>query len=234
KAEAKKAEAKKAEAKKAEAKKAEAKKAEAKKAEAKKAEAKKAEAKKAAAKKAEAKKAEAKKVQAKKTEQKNPNALKDVNQYGRPADQPKKRFGSMRMLDEKELKETIVFSSGHSDKFRSREEQGQRYIKSLSIYEKQELNKHLVKQVGHLFKTFKAPKKDGKRYSGKIAIVLDENGNIENIYFKKRSGHDGLDLAAYQSILNAKKLVMPQDPILRKAMYLNPLSSTYSDEDMIP
>jgi hypothetical protein len=234
KAEAKKVEAKKVEAKKVEAKKVEAKKVEAKKVEAKKVEAKKAQAKKAEAKKAEAKKAQAKKAQAKKTEQKQPKTHKDVKQKGRTADEPKKRFGSMRMLDEIELKEAVVFSSGHSDKFRSREEQGQRYIKSLSVYEKQELNKHLLKQVGHLFETFEAPKKDGKKYVGKISIVLDENGNIKNIYFKKRSGHDELDRAAYKSILNAKKLEMPQDPILRKAMYLNPLTSFYSDKDMIP
>jgi len=138
----------------------------------------------------------------------------------------------MRMLDERELKEAVVLSEGFGTRFRERQQQGNRLVENLNLYERKELNEHLAKQVGHLFKTFKAPKKDGKKYYGEISILLDEHGYIESVAMKKRSGHAGLDQAVYESILEAKKLALPRNPALRKAMTTRPLTSNYSDDDM--
>jgi len=233
KAEPKKAEPKKAEPKKAEPKKAEPKKAEPKKAEPKKAEPKKAEPKKAEPKKAEPKKAEPKKAEPKKAEPKKAEPKKAEPKKAEPKKaEPKKRFSSMRMLDDRELKDAVVLSTGYGTRFREREQQGNRLIQSLNPYEQKELNQHLAKQVGHLFKTFKAPKKDGKKYYGEVSILLDENGYIEFLTFKKRSGHDELDQAVYDSIIAAKKLTLPRNFALRKAMTTRPLTSNYSEGDM--
>jgi hypothetical protein len=138
----------------------------------------------------------------------------------------------MRMLEDRELKKAIVLSPGFGTRFRDREQQGSRLIQMLNRNEQKELNNHLAKQVGYLFKTFKAPKKDGKKYSGAVSILLDENGYIEFLTFKKRSGHDELDQAVYNSLVEAKKLTLPRNPLLRKAMTTKPLTSTYSEGDM--
>jgi outer membrane biosynthesis protein TonB len=189
----------------------------------KKAEPKKAEPKKAEPKKAEPKKAEPKKAEPKKAKPTKAKPTKSESQ---------KRFSSMRMLDDRELKKAVVLSTGFDNKFKDRQQKGDLLIKSLSFSQRRELNNHLANQVGHLFKTFKSPKNDGKKYSGAISILLDDNGYIEFLTFKRRSGHDALDEAVYKSIVEAKKLELPNEPRLRKAMTTRPLTSTYTEKDM--
>ena len=234
--ELKKAEAKKAQAKKAEAKKAEAKKAEAKKAEAKKAQAKKAEAKKAQAKKAEAKKAVAKEpaapyrpyqssVDVYSQKQKKNDALRAPNEMI--------KYGSMTILDDRQMKRAIIYTKGYDNKYQVRQYEGQIIKESLSNYEKQILNKHLTAEAEYIFSYHKPPKKDGKKYYGEISMLLDSNGNIAEITLKLPSGSDALDESVYNALVQAKSLKLPNDPLLRKAMVTAPLTLNYSDEEMI-
>ena len=249
--EAKKQEAKKQEAKKQEAKKQEAKKQEAKKQEAKKQEAKKQEAKKQEAKKQEAKKQEAKKQEAKKQEAEKQEAKKSEPRYNPyqssldllqqqenkkseslRAEQALPKFGSMTMLDDRELKKSVIYTKGYGNKFQKREYDGQRIKKSLSKYERQKLNQHLADQVDYIFSSFDAPKKDGKSYYGEISILLDENGLISDVTMKSPSGNTQLDEAVFKTVIRAKRLSLPADPLIRKAMVTSPLTLNYSDEDM--
>jgi chemotaxis protein histidine kinase CheA len=239
--EAKKQEAKKQEAKKQEAKKQEAKKQEAKKQEAKKQEAKKQEAKKQEAKKQEAKKQEAKKQEAKKAEpQYNPYQT-SVDVYSQEQSQKDEslrtpneliKYGSMTMLDDRQMKRAIIYTRGYGNKFQVRQYEGQIIKESLSDYEKQLLNTHLTSEAGYIFSFHKTPKKDGKKYYGEISLLLDALGNIAEITLKLPSGSDALDESVYNALVQAKRLKLPSDPIIRKAMVTAPLTLNYSDEEM--
>ncbi len=251
KAEPKKAEPKKEEPKKAEPKKAEPKKAEPKKVEPKKVEPKKVEPKKVEPKKAESKKAEPKKVEPKKAEPKQKQTIEDTLQY-KPyqssvdvynqqsnAEQESLRqpnellkYGSMTMLDDREMKRAVVYTKGYGSRFQERDIEGQRIKQSLSFYEKQLLNNHLVSQMEHIFSFYKAPKKDGGDYFGEVSILLDEQGYISHVTIKTPSGSNELDDAVYQAVKLSKRLSLPTEPLLRKAMVTSPLTLNYSEEDM--
>jgi len=244
KAKVKKAEEKKEKPKKTEPKKTKPKKTKPKKTKPKKTEPKKTEPKKTKPKKTKPKKTKPKKTEPKKTKPKKTEAKKALKKDVKKAPVPKtldpvpvaeafKKFGSMRVLEDRELKRAIVFTSSFGERFQNRAQQGKRYIKRLNNYQKQELNEHLLSQLGHLFKTYKGPKKDGGKYFGEISILIDEEGYITNVTFKTRSGHNELDQAVYNSIVEAEKLTMPEDPYVRKAMYLNPLTANYSEEEMV-
>ena len=249
--EPKKEEPKKVETKEEELKQAEAKKAEAKQAEAKKAEAKKAEAKKAEAKKAEAKKAEAKKVEAKKAEAKKAEVKKAITQEAAPPYSPYQstvdvysqeqesndslkspneliKYGSMAVLDDREMKRTIIYTRGYDNKYQVRQYEGQIIKESLSDYEK-----HLTSEAEYIFSFHKPPKKDGKKYYGEISLLLDALGNIAEITLKLPSGSDALDESVYNALVQAKSLKLPNAPLLRKAMITAPLTLNYSDEEMV-
>jgi len=251
KAEPKKAEPKKAEPKKAEPKKAEPKKAEPKKAEPKKAEPKKAEPKKAEPKKVEPKKAEPKKTEPKKTKpQKIPEldeipdvyktdmqpieeAPKNTKQEGRRLDQMMKKFGSMQVLDEREMRRTIISAAGYGRKFKNRSVRGDSAVKNLNIDERQEFNQFYQLAAETILKNYVAPKKDGRNYRGEISFLLDEDGYVENVTFKTRSGNAALDDAMLQAVLNTPRLQLPNDPNARYAMQVRPITLWYNQEDMV-
>ena len=207
----------------------------------KKEELKKAEAKKAQAKKAEAKKAEAKKAVAKEPaapyrpyqssvdvysqKQKKNDALRAPNEMI--------KYGSMTILDDRQMKRAIIYTKGYDNKYQVRQYEGQIIKESLSNYEKQILNKHLTAEAEYIFSYHKPPKKDGKKYYGEISMLLDSNGNIAEITLKLPSGSDALDESVYNALVQAKSLKLPNDPLLRKAMVTAPLTLNYSDEEMI-
>jgi len=262
KAEPKKAEPKKAEPKKAEPKKAEPKKAEPKKAEPKKAEPKKAEPKKAEPKKAEPKKAEPKKVEPKKAEPKElkpkqiaktskvdhskvgknkeldqkKNINKKKNQTSKkdlkPTPKRQKKVGSMQMLDDTQMKNMFIATSGASQKFQDRNVRGLSAIRNLNVIERQEFDLFFSKGADRILKKYIAPKKDGREYSGKIAILINKDGYITNVRFKKRSGHDGLDLAMFNAVNKTPRLALPRDPEAAYAMYTMPMVLWYNQDDM--
>ena len=240
--EAKKEEAKKEEVKKQEAKKQEAKKQEAKKQEAKKQEAKKQEAKKQEAKKQEAKKQEAKKQEAKNTEPKYNPYQSSVDVYSQQQNEKQDslrqanefvKYGSMTMLDDRQMKRAIIYTKGYGNRFQVRQYEGQIIKESLSTYEKQMLNQHLVKEAEYIFSFHKPPKKDGREYYGEISLLLNSAGEIAEITLKLPSGSNALDESVYDALVQAKRLKLPSDPLLRKAMVTAPLTLNYSHEEMV-
>jgi hypothetical protein len=240
--EAKKEEAKKQEAKKEEAKKQEAKKQEAKKQEAKKQEAKKQEAKKQEAKKQEAKKQEAKKQEAKKQEPKYNPYQSSVDIYSQNQNKQQEslrkpdeliKYGSMTMLDDREMKRAVIYTKGYGSRFQKRHYEGQKIKQSLSDQEKQLLNDHLFAEAMYIFTFHEPPKKDGKKYYGEISLLLDSKGVISEITLKTPSGSDVLDESVYKALMRAKKLKLPNEPLLRRAMVTAPLTLNYSDEEMV-
>ena len=248
KTEAKKTEPKKAEPKKAEPKKAEPKKAEPKKAEPKKAEPKKAKPKKAD-KKSEPKKAEPKKAEPKKAEPKKKaktskveelDQKKNINKQKsqtskkdlKPAHKRQKKVGSMQMLDDTQMKNMFIATSGASQKFQDRNVRGLSAVRNLNVIERQEFDLFFSKGADRILKNYIAPKKDGREYSGKIAILINKDGYITNVRFKKRSGHDGLDLAMFNAVNKTPRLALPRDPEAAYAMYTMPMVLWYNQDDM--
>jgi outer membrane biosynthesis protein TonB len=240
--EPKKEEPKKEEPKKEEPKKEEPKKEEAKKEEPKKEEAKKEEAKKAEAKKVESKKAEAKKAEPKKAEPQYAPYQSSVDVYSQEQNQKDEslrspneliKYGSMTMLDDREMKRAVIYTRGFGNRFQVRQYEGQIMRESLSNDEKQLLNTHLTSEAGYIFTFHKPPKKDGKKYYGEISLLLDSNGVIAEIALKLPSGSDVLDESVYKALVEAKKLKLPSDPILRKAMITAPLTLNFSHEEMV-
>ena len=259
KAEAKKAEAKKAEAKKAEAKKAEAKKAEAKKAEAKKAEAKKAEAKKAEAKKAEAKKAEAKKAEAKKATKERPKAGGAARQENKSTTLPPKpkparkpvqkpavdpsldknslaywleKSGSLTALRNKELRATIIATSGESRKFANRDVTAKRLTEEASPQTRAKHNRFYAAQYALIERYFIPPAADGGKYDGYIRFLIDDEGYVTAINLKKPSGSAALDDAFLKAIQQVKRFPLPQDPEVRKLFIVAPKRLFFNETDM--
>ena len=231
-----KAEPKKSEPKKSEPKKSEPKKSEPKKSEPKKSEPKQSEPKKSEPKKSEPKKSEPKQPEPKYTPYQSSLDLLEQNKNEKTESLRKQqalpKFGSMAVLDDRELKQSVIYTKGYGNRFKKRELDGQRVKKSLSRYEMQKLNQHLANQVQRIFSSFDAPKKDGRKYYGEISILLDEDGGISHLTMKRPSGNSLLDNAVYETVVRTGKLSLPQDPLIRKAMVTSPLTLSYSDEDM--
>jgi TonB C terminal len=255
KAEPKKAEPKKAEPKKAEPKKAEPKKAEPKKTEPKKVEPKKVEPKKVEPKKAEPKKAEPKKAEPKKAETKKAEPVKNkpskvfpdkalavppVKKQAPPSKTekvdnrttPKRRVGSMEMLDDRSMSKLVVASRSLDQKYSKRNLVGEKLKRELSRMQLQEFNATMQHAFGEISKHIKAPPWDGYQYYGEINFYVLMDGTIDKIVIKTPSGHEGLDKSMVDALLATKRLPMPTNLAARQTMFLTKKLLYYNETDM--
>ncbi|WP_082863063.1 TonB C-terminal domain-containing protein, partial [Oleiphilus sp. HI0080] len=213
-------------------KKGEPKKGEPKKGEPKKGEPKKGEPKKGEPKKGEPKKGEPKKAQGPK--QADPKKGKPIKDANKVVDGERfKKFGSMQQLSDRELQRALIETKGAgTSKVKKREVDGMKLIQELNPLERQIFDQSMLAGVKRITQYLDAPKKDGNRYQGVITILLDRQGKVNAIAFKKRSGNDALDEAFYSAVLGAGYLELPSDPDARRAMVTFPLSLTYDESDM--
>lgn len=103
---------------------------------------------------------------------------------------------------------------------------------SLNPLERQLFDQTMLAGVKRITGYLDAPRKDGNKYQGVITILLDKQGRVNGIAFKKRSGNDALDEAFYNAVISAGYLELPADPDARRAMVTFPLSLTYDESDM--
>ena len=139
----------------------------------------------------------------------------------------------MTMLDDREMKRAVIYTKGYGSRFQKRHYEGQKIKQSLSDQEKQLLNMHLLSEAEYIFAFHQPPKKDGKKHYGEISLLLDSSGVISEVTLKNPSGSDVLDESVYKALMRAKKLKLPSDPLLRRAMVTAPLTLNYSDEEMV-
>lgn len=144
----------------------------------------------------------------------------------------KNKLGNMKVLDDRAMKRAIVTTQGFGRQFKSRTVEGKKALDSLNRIEKQEFYEILQLGANAILENYVAPKKDGKKYHGEISILLDKEGYIDQVSFKKPSGNRELDMAMYNAVLKTPRLVMPEDPAIAYVMYIKPITLWYTEEDM--
>jgi hypothetical protein len=77
-----------------------------------------------------------------------------------------------------------------------------------------------------------APKEDGEKYSGKIAICLDRNGKVDQLVLTQSSGHLGLDEAFMAAIKETEAIDISQDPCIADILYYTQYKLEFNELDM--
>ncbi len=215
--------------------------------------------KKAEPKKAEAKKAEAKKAEAKKATKERPKAGGAARQENKSTTLPPKpkparkpvqkpavdpsldknslaywleKSGSLTALRNKELRATIIATSGESRKFANRDVTAKRLTEEASPQTRAKHNRFYAAQYALIERYFIPPAADGGKYDGYIRFLIDDEGYVTAINLKKPSGSAALDDAFLKAIQQVKRFPLPQDPEVRKLFIVAPKRLFFNETDM--
>jgi hypothetical protein len=97
---------------------------------------------------------------------------------------------------------------------------------------KEAFDERMKNTVTKVLRHYKAPVKDGNKYTGEITFCTDREGVIDNIILTKPSGHTGMDDAFIRAVTKTVQVPIPSDKCLADKFYFARVRLNYDETDM--
>ena len=142
------------------------------------------------------------------------------------------KSGSLTALRNKELRATIIATSGESRKFANRDVTAKRLTEKATPQTRAKHNHFFAAQYRLIEQYFVPPPADGGKYDGYIRFLIDKEGYVTAINLNKPSGSAALDDAFLKAIQQVKRFPLPADPEVRELFIVAPKRLFFNETDM--